>query len=405
MDSRVPNDRYERYNRYNDEVEIDLVELFKFMWKKKGLIILLMFLFGAGATIYAFTAPFIYRAECRVIPPGAGTGGGLLSQFGALANLAGMGSVGKATGGGMAIGILKGDTVIDAIIDKFNLMAEMEQEIRLTARTAVLNNLETKEDALSGIVSIAWLDEDPQRAADIANAFVDQLQLKLHDMAFNQAQETRMFFEDQLVQAQQELSEAETAMMKYQQSSGVLALESQTASMLASIASLRNQIAAKNVEISSLSSYTRKDNPRLRLAQSQLEAMTKELKRLEEEQKRSDRQIRQNRATSGDLLASLGSVPELSVEYQRYVRALRIATAKYESMLRQYENARLSEASDLSTLQIVDRATPPDWKYKPQRAKIMIIGTMLGFMLGAGWLFVKFMMAQRELKEDNEYED
>ena len=217
-----------------------------------------------------------------------------------------------------------------------------------------------------------------------------------------------MFFEDQLVQAQQELSEAETAMMKYQQSSGVLALESQTASMLASIASLRNQIAAKNVEISSLSSYTRKDNPRLRLAQSQLEAMTKELKRLEEEQKRSDRQIRQNRTTSGDLLASLGSVPELSVEYQRYVRALRIATAKYESMLRQYENARLSEASDLSTLQIVDRATPPDWKYKPQRVKIMIIGTMLGFMLGAGWLSVKFMMAQRELndlKEDNEYED
>ena len=404
MDSRVPNDRYERYNRYNDEVEIDLVELFKFMWKKKGLIILLMFLFGAGATIYAFTAPFIYRAECRVIPPGAGTGGGLLSQFGAIAGLVG-GVSGKATSGGMAIGILKGDTVVDAIIDKFNLMEEMKQEIRLTARTAVLNNLETKEDTASGIVSIAWLDEDPQRAADIANAFVDQLQAKLHDIAFNQAQETRMFFEDQLVQAQQELSEAETALMKYQQSSGVLALESQTASMLASIASLRNQIAAKNVEISSLSSYTRKDNPRLRLAQSQLEAMTKELKRLEEEQKRSDRQIRQNRTTSGDLLASLGSVPELSVEYQRYVRALRIATAKYESMLRQYENARLSEASDLSTLQIVDRATPPDWKYKPQRAKIMIIGTMLGFLLGAGWLFVKFMMAQRELKEDNEYED
>ena len=96
------------------------------------------------------------------------------------------------------------------------------------------------------------------------------------------------------------------------------------------------------------------------------------------------------------------SVPELSVEYQRYVRALRIATAKYESMLRQYENARLSEASDLSTLQIVDRATPPDWKYKPKRAQIMIIGTMVGFMLGAGWLFVKFMMAQRELKEDRE---
>ena len=400
MDSRVP---YDRYDRYEDEDEIDLVELFKFMWKRRGLVILLMFLFGAAATTYAFLAPFIYRAECRVLPPGAGSGSGLSSMLGSLGGLASLAGIsGKATSGGMAIGILKGDTVVDAIIDKFNLMEEMEIERRLDARKAVLENLETNEDTTSGIVSVAWLDKDPQKAADIANAFVDQLQLKLHDIAFNQAQETRMFFEDQLVQAQQELSDAETAMMKYQQSSGVLALESQTASMLASIASLRNQIAAKNVEISSLSSYTRKDNPRLRLAQSQREAMTKELKRLEEEQKRSDRQLRQNRPTSGDLLASLGSVPELSVEYQRYVRALRIAAAKYETMLRQYENARLSEASDLSTLQIVDRATPPDWKYKPKRAQIMIIGTMVGFMLGAGWLFVKFMMAQRELKEDRE---
>ena len=400
MDSRVP---YDRYDRYEDEDEIDLVELFKFMWKRRGLVILLMFLFGAAATTYAFLAPFIYRAECRVLPPGAGSGSGLSSMLGSLGGLASLAGIsGKATSGGMAIGILKGDTVVDAIIDKFNLMEEMEIERRLDARKAVLENLETNEDTTSGIVSVAWLDKDPQKAADIANAFVDQLQLKLHDIAFNQAQETRMFFEDQLVQAQQELSDAETAMMKYQQSSGVLALESQTASMLASIASLRNQIAAKNVEISSLSSYTRKDNPSLRLAQSQREAMTKELKRLEEEQKRSDRQLRQNRPTSGDLLASLGSVPELSVEYQRYVRALRIAAAKYETMLRQYENARLSEASDLSTLQIVDRATPPDWKYKPKRAQIMIIGTMVGFMLGAGWLFVKFMMAQRELKEDRE---
>ena len=404
LDSRTPQEQYQYnyYRRQDEEVEIDLIELFKFMWKRKALLILLMFLFGAGATIYAFTAPFIYRAECRILPPGGGGASGLMAQLGGLASFASMAGFGKASSGGMLLGILKGDTVVDAIIDKFNLMEELEQDIRLNARKAVLKNLQTNEDTQSGIVSIAYLAKDPQQAADITNAWVEQLQMKLREMAFNQAQEQRIFFENQLMQAQQELTEAETAMMKYQQSSGVLALESQTASMLASIASLRNQIAAKNVEISSLSSYTRKDNPRLRLAQSQLEAMTKELKRLEEEQKRSDRQLRQNRAVSGDLLASLGSVPELSVEYQRYYRALRIANAKYETMLRQYENAKLSEASDLSTLQIVDRATPPDWKYKPARAQIMIVGTMVGFMLGAGWLFIKFMMLQRNKTEDED---
>ena len=188
-------------------------------------------------------------------------------------------------------------------------------------------------------------------------------------------------------------------MMKYQQNSGVLSLGSQTAALLSAIAELRNQIAAKNVEISSLSSYARKDNPRLKLAQSQLEAMTKELRRMEEEQKRTER--RQGRVLSGDLLSSLGNVPELSVEYMRYERELRFANVKYDTMLRQYENAKLSEASDFSTVQIIDPATPPDWKYKPKRGQIILIGAFLGFALG---VFFAFLSAHiRSLKDSEDY--
>ncbi len=390
----------------DDEIELSLLDIFNIIWKRRGLIFLLTFLFGAAATGYAFYAPFIYRAECRILPPGnRGAAGAIAAQLGGLADFAGL-SVGSSAGQ-MLIGIIKGDSIVDAIINKFNLMEEYKQEIRLNARRSTLANLETDEDAKSGIVSVAFIDKDPQKAADIANAFVNELQKKLTEMSISSAQERREFFENQLAQAQQELSDAENAMMKYQQSSGVLALGSQTAAILGAIASLRNQIAAKNVEISSLSSYTRKDNPRLRLAQSQLEAMTKELRRLEEEQRRTDdSNTRHGRALSSDLLASVGHVPELSVENQRYERALRLAAAKYETMMRQYENARLNEASDISTVQIVDPATPPDWKYKPQRAKIMIIGTMAGFVLGVFWAFFAYsIMKMKEENEEKEYYD
>ncbi|MBQ9574769.1 MAG: hypothetical protein IJR27_05790, partial [Synergistaceae bacterium] len=344
-------------------------------------------------------APFIYRAECRIL---SGSSSGAAAQLGAFADLMGISS--GSSRGQMMIGILKGDSVVDTIIDKFNLMEEYQQEIRLNARSRTLSSLETTEDAKSGIVSVAYLDKDPQKAADIANAFVEELQLKMREVAVNSAQERRTFFENQLMQAQQELSDAEDAMMKYQQNSGVLALGSQTASLLGSIAGLRNQIAAKNVEISSLSSYARRDNPRLKLAQSQLEAMTKELRRLEEEQKRTER--RQGKPLSGDILSSLGNVPELNVEYQRYERALRFANVKYDTMLRQYENAKLSEASDLSTLQIIDPATPPDWKYKPKRARIMVIGTILGFALGVFWAFLaSHIQSLREERYSRDYYD
>lgn len=370
---------------FEQEEELSLLDVFNILWNRKWMIIGVTFVFAVVSTIYAFTLPFIYRAECRILPPQKTSGGmaGLAASLGGLADFVGLPAA--STSGRLMLGIIKGDSVVDAIIEKFNLMEEMSQDIRVRVRAAVLGQLEATEEAGSGIVSIACMDKDPQRAADMANAFVEELQKKLREISLNETLEKKAFFESQLMQAQQELQDAEEAMIAYQQSSGVIALEAQTQSLIASISNLRNQIAAKNVEVSSLSSYTRKDNPRLRLAQSQLDAMNKELRRLEEEQRRSDSR---RSILSGDMLSSLGQLPELGLEYQRYVRALRFATAKYELMFRQYENTKISEAGDFSAMSIVDRATPPDWKYKPKRATIMIIGTMLGGALSVFWAFL-----------------
>lgn len=370
---------------FEQEEELSLLDVFNILWNRKWMIIGVTFVFAVVSTIYAFTLPFIYRAECRILPPQKTSGGmaGLAASLGGLADFVGLPAA--STSGRLMLGIIKGDSVVDAIIEKFNLMEEMSQDIRVRVRAAVLNQLEATEEAGSGIVSIACMDKDPQRAADMANAFVEELQKKLREISLNETLEKKAFFETQLMQAQQELQDAEEAMIAYQQSSGVIALEAQTQSLIASISNLRNQIAAKNVEVSSLSSYTRKDNPRLRLAQSQLDAMNKELRRLEEEQRRSDSR---RSVLSGDMLSSLGQLPELGLEYQRYVRALRFATAKYELMFRQYENTKISEAGDFSAMSIVDRATPPDWKYKPKRATIMIIGTMMGGALSVFWAFL-----------------
>ena len=381
---------------YDDEQEqeLSLLEIFNILWWKKWLIFFLTAIFAGASLFYALTATPIFKAECRILPP-TGGGGGLLSQLGGIADLVGLPRT--ATGGQMMIGVLNGNSVVDAIIDKFNLMEEMEQDIRLQARAAVLANLQADEDTKSGIITVAYLHKDPQVAADIANAFVEELQKKLRYISINDAQQKRSFFENQLLQAQQELNMAEADMVNYQQSRGVIAFESQTGALLASINSLRNRIAAKNVEISTLSSYARRDNPRLRLLQSELDAMTKELRKLEEEQQKTDRR---GRTTSGDLLSSVGQVPELSVEYQKYLRALRFANTKYELMLRQYENARLSEASDISTIQIIDPAKAPDWKFKPKRAQICILGTIFGFGLGVFLAFMTYYI--RELRKEQE---
>ena len=390
---------------HEEQEELSFLDVFETLWNRKWLIIFTTAFFGIVVMLYSLTLPLTYRGECRILPPGGSGSTGVLSQLGSIADLVGLPRT--ATSGQMLLGVLRGDTVVDAIIDKFNLMEELEQDIRMRARNMVLAGLQTEEDVRSGIISVAYVHKDPQRAADMANAFVAELQKKLQEISINSAQQRRTFFENQLLQAQQELNTAEEELINYQQSKGVIALESQTGALLASINSLRNRIAAKNVEISTLSSYARRDNPRLRLAQSELDAMNKELRKLEEEQQRTDRR---GSNISRDLLASVGQVPELGVEYQRYMRTLQFAAAKYELMLRQYETARLNEANDISTIQIVDPAKVPDYKYRPRRAFMTIIAAAAGMFIGIFWAFLAehiraVKKARRKRDDYDDYDD
>ena len=155
-----------------------------------------------------------------------------------------------------------------------------------------------------------------------------------------------------------------------------------------------------------MSSYARRDNPNLRVLQSELDAMNRELRKLEEEQRKADRY---GRALSGDLLTSVGQIPELGVEYQRYMRNLRFATTKYEAMLRQYDSAKLGEVSEISTIQIVDPATPPDYKYLPRRARITLLGIAGGFIVGVFWAFlaehINAIRRERRRQESGYYDE
>ena len=399
------------YNNMQEEFEIDLVELFKAVWKKKWLIFFSTFLFSVAGLAYALHLPLIYKAEARIMPAGGKSGGGgrlagLMSQYGGIASMMGI-SMPSGSGGDGAIivDLLQGSSVIDIIIDQFNLMEQYQKEYHVFARQTVRENLGVDMDPKgSGIITVSYLDEDPQKAADIVNAFIEELRKKLTGMSLANAKEKRAFYETQLMEVQQELTDAEEAMMKYQQSSGLIAIEEQAKALIDAIKALRSQIAAKNIEISSMRSYARSDNPMLKLAQSQLSAMQRELAKLEEEQRRSD--SGRNRASSGDIMLSAGEIPELGVEYQRYMRALKIAGAKYELMFSQYESARLDEISDLSTITIVDPAVPPDYKDRPSRARITILWCMVGFMLPAGWTSVKYVFTEsQKQKRRNKGED
>jgi uncharacterized protein involved in exopolysaccharide biosynthesis len=360
------------------EREISVLDLFMIFVKKKKVIMTLIILFGGGALTYSLLTPKIYKAECRILPPsqGGSMAAAMLSQLGGLANSAGI-SVG-ATTGELLIGVLRGQTVVDRIIDRFDLMAVYEQEYRLKMRERVASDiLQAAEDVKSGIVTVAVLDEDPARAAQMANAFVDELKNVLQSLAIGEAAQRRLFFEQQVLAAHKTLGETEDALQRYQESSGLVVMEPQVEAMLTSIAALRAQVAAKEVELSALRTYARGSHPNLRRAESELSALRIELAKLEQQQ--------EQRIKEGDTLPSLRETPQLGLEYQRRLRDVKFAAAMYELMLKQFEAAKIDEAREAMVVQIVDPAAPPDYKFKPKRALIIVVATLLGLCLGMLW--------------------
>ena len=354
-----------------DNDENALIKKLFILWKGRNFILILTIIFMIFSIAYALYLPPIYKAECYFLPPNQDMSklsniyGSVttrsVERVGALADLNGLPTT--VTGGQIMLAILKRNAVLDVIIDRFALMQVYKQKQRSKMRELIIKKLlETQEDTKSGIVSVGVLDENPSRAAAMANAFVETLQKKMLDLSLNEAVQRKVFFEEQVNKTREALHNAEKEMLDYQNKLGIAIPESQLQARLNSITELQRDIAAKRVEISALSTYARPDNPRLKVANSQLEALIKQLERLENEQRTTN--------------------PQLSVEYQRYVLNLELATKTYEAVLKQYEAAKLDEAQGFFPLQVVDYATVPDTKYKPSRARIVILGSFIGFVLG-----------------------
>ena len=369
-----------------EEDEVDLLDLLLVFVRHWRLIAGVTFLFAVGGLAYALLATPIYRAEARLVPPtGGGSSGAMamLAQLGGAADFA-AGALGVKTPADLLVGLVKSRTVVDRIIAEFSLLEQYQQEKMTTCRTAVLGLLSVTADMKSGIITLAYEDKSPDQAAAIANAFVRGLQDLLKGLAVTQASQQRLFLEEQLKKAQLDLLQAENNLQAYQQTTGILNVDAQMAALLQNVAQLKALIAAKEVELRSARTFATARNPEIKKLTAELGELRKQLENVERQAK-----VKEQTGKISEANMTVANVPEAGMEYLRRLRDLKFNETLFEMLLKQYEAARLSEASDPLVVQVVDEAVPPDHKAKPKRAVIAIISTLLGGFVGVCWAFLR----------------
>jgi len=336
----------------------------------------------------AFLLPVRYEANVVMLPPqqnsslGSAIGqlgsAGSLGALAPLASLAG-GSLGVKNPADMYVSLLTSRTVEDALIQRFGLMAEYREKRLSNARKVLESRTTATAGTRDGLIRISVEDHDPRRAAELANGYVEEFRRLSASLAITEAARRRLFFEQQLQQAKDDLSVSEEAMRATQQSTGVLQIDSQARSLIESAAILRGQVAAKQVQIQSMRSFATEENPRLVLAKQELAALQAQLEKLAGSQQDA----------GSDIILSKGRVTGSGLEYMRRFRDLKYRETVFELLAKQFEIAKLDEAREGSIVQVVDAAVAPDKRSSPHRLLIVVSITLLAFFLAGFWVVLR----------------
>ncbi|MBU0568937.1 hypothetical protein KJ693_11920 [bacterium] len=364
-----------------EEDEINLLDYLIVLAKHKRFIVGITLSVAIFTAIISLIIPPTYRAEAKILPPQQGSSSmaaQLLGQLGGAASMVG-GAVGIKSTSDLYIGLLKSRSVLDRIIDRFNLMELYEAEFREDARENLVDVLSAQTDKSSDIITIGVEDKNPKMAADMANAFIKELKNLNKRLAVTEACQRRLFFEEQLKEAKDTLIKSEESMKGFQERTGAIKIDEQTKVTIESVAQLGAQIAAKEVQLKVIRTYTTSHNPDLQKAEEELKGLKAELLKLGGK----------GGYHSPDAMISTGKIPEVGTEYIRKLREFKYNETLYEIFLKAYETAKLDEARDALIIQVIDKAIPPEKRAKPKRTLMVMMAIFAGFFFS---VFAAFSM-------------
>ena len=345
---------------------INLLNLLEVIARRKKLVIALCGASLVLSTAYSLTLPNIYSATARVLPPPKEVSGGLsamLSQMGGLGGLA-VGGLGGGTD--LYVGVLKSRTVADAVIQRLDLTKVYHVQTVASARGIVGEALKVHVGK-EGIISITLEDKDPKHAALIANEFVSELGRTFIRLNFSKIGTERLFLEKRLDLVKIDLRKAEEELKAFSKQHKIVQVESQTKATIENIAKVKSELASTEVKLAALRTEQTDESPAVKSLAAQLRMQKSKLTQLAGDK------------GDGEGIPLLTNLPGEGLEYARKLRELKIQEATFEQLTKQYELAKLSEAKDSSSLQVLDDAIVPTGKSKPKRGVIVFVSTVLAF--------------------------
>jgi capsule polysaccharide export protein KpsE/RkpR len=359
------------------------------------------------STLLAFLLPKSYTSTAQLMPPDPQSGNGL-AMMAALAgktlgNLSGMTGdlLGLKSSGAMFVGVLKSETSQDRIVQQFDLKKVYGKRYVIDARKKLDDSTAITEDRKSGIITIKVSDRDPQRAAAIANAYVDELNDLVAQLSTSAAHRERVFLEQRLKLAKVDLDTAADQLAQFSSKNNTLDVQIEGKAMLDAAGNLAGQLIAAESQLEGLRQIYTDNNARVKALKARVDQLRNELEKFGGSKQNPE--VDAPNATNPGLLQtgdppsqgqpggsqpfpSIRNLPLLGAKYTDYYRRVKIQEAVFELLTEQFELAKVQEAKETPSVKLLDPGKVPEKKSFPPRLLVMTLGTFLVFAGAMVWI-------------------
>lgn len=354
-------------------------------WK---LLIACALLGAAGGVAYALLAPEWYAATLTVVPSQR-------SQDSAAMSLAAKLPVGLdsfSTDVQRIQAVLTSTSVADEVIDKFDLQARYGQSYREHTRQALWEHCGSSVDRKSGLVSLTCEDKEPQRAKEMAESFGEVGNRVFGRVTSSSAREERRFLETQVLKARKDVDDSSRKLREFQEAHKVVDLPEQSKAVISAMASIKGELISKQLELSYLASFSARTEASVVQLQQQISIMESKLAQLEAQQAPA---AAGSGAGSSSFFPGAMNVPELRFQLEQLMREQKIQETVFSLMTQRFEMAKVDEARDTSTFQILDHPTLPTFRSRPNRRKVVGLGIAGGLAVGCALILVPLWWRRR----------
>jgi len=343
----------------------------------------LIYRITAAAVLIAVAASLLmsnwYGATATCLPPEEGDRPGALvsmfSRFGLEFGASGL--VSSTPMSDMMLGVLKSRRLRRAVVDRFDLVEVYEAESERHAVAELGDHLQVGM-SVDGLIEVWVEDTDRDRAAAMANTFVELLDQYNRETSIERATRTREFIEGVLEENRLRLEQAARELEEFRREHSAIELTEQTRVTVEAVAELESERTALEIERGLLEGFSGPESARMR----QLGARIREI-----DEKISEFERGPSEPGESAVFLPLAEIPTIGLELADLTREVMVQETVREYLTSQYEEARIQEARDLRSIRVVDEAVPPIKKHRPRRGIIVILTFVVALVGSVGLAF------------------